>query len=822
MGTEKGSMVCWDILVSGLILAGVCFPPAVQGSVARPSDSMGEPRRVAPGQILGTVRINGWDGDAFGIKVFAIPGDLASPRGTELAPGARPKRRSAVLRSTAEENVFTFKLRGLKRYRPYRLGVEYPPNPVQPKVFWRGPMGGIALSGGPAVAMELFVARTELEIRDAHGNWVGADELRFEDPESASRILRWKSSISGIVGAELQVSTRAFPTRGDFGPCDEPEEGIIYREQLQLRGAEWQEIGPLDFGQILLPERTSPPREGSLLGSTPSLDVTGAAQASNVSSVTERDLHMLWMGAPLYIRVVPLTQRGPACEARKDGVHGWVILARPPKADQHDTEPEPSPHIEPWAQNYTPPVLQKLGDGQIHPTMKGDSAYYVTKEHKLPPCRTWEYGHGKGLCSFLKWPGVSWKYNELTKQWQIVSQYDALGQVMVDGLTWVQPSQVLHRGDVFAFQWHYSSGSCSGWCMVGEVFGGLVTATYNGLGDFATYWANAFESIKDGVAEVVADVVTFLPVIGDACNLVTSCKNVIKFGIETGLASMGLPPSLPNWNELKQQGIDYLAAEIATEMASATGLPEEVTQLAADQAMDLAKEMAQKTLDAMTENQGSKNPGYDWVLPYMGMDPGVWTIWIKKREGIHLMSNLYLKTRGFAIFFDLSTNPNPFIEDLYVPGQIHVPTEFPASNIIMLPVVLQPDLSHIPPPKCLQSPGYSVSCTPNPNVFDIPLCLTSDGYNPFKPIKCSLWSNYIGVYYRDHWIEHRFQTYHQNCFYLNAKAGTVSTQDLIKQLIDPLLDPWLPYYPPFHDLAAIKADQGAFWTEPFHVGPGCE
>lgn len=823
MRTRKTLLQFLAVAVGVFVFAAISLAHAATSAEEIPN-SPRKSLKVRPSEIRGTIMINGWTGDASNIRVYAIPGDVVSPDGTQPERHRPSRERTAVPKRTSDPNLFTFSIKGLVPRRAYRLGIKLPLDSTGPKVFWRGLMGGIAMSGAPPVAVEGFVARTEVEILDKDGNWVGADNLQFNDPETALRTLRWRSSIPGTVAGELQISTRAFPIKGEFGPCDEPEEGIIYRRELPVgRSGEWLELDSLDFAQILRQGRRVP-ADGLTTVSFTGDEITTMASPADVSAISERDLQMLSMGAPLYLRIVPITGRGRACDAKKDGVHGWVILAKLPKSVLENSEPPPSPapaDIEPFFQLYTPPVLRKFPDGQVHPTMKGDSTYYVIKDHRLPPCRSWEYGHsGKWPCAFYSWPGATWKYNELTQKWYLVNQYDPLGQIMLDSLTWVQPNQLFKKGDVFTFVWVYSSGSCSGFCLVGEVFTGLVTAAVNGFGDFVTYLAESFESIKDGVATVVADVITFLPVIGDACNLVTSCKNVIKFGIETGLASMGLPPSLPNWEELKAQGMDYLAAEIATEMASATGLPEEVTKLGADATMQLAKDMAQKTIDAMTKNRGSGNgEGYDWVLPYTGMDPAVWKIWIKKKEGVNLPSNLYLRTKGLANFFDLFASPNPFSDNLYVPAEVHLPTEFPSSNVVMVPIVLQPDFSTIPPPKCF---GYPVACVPSPNnIFNIPLCYYN--FNPSKPVDCKFFgSNYLGVYYRDHWIDNRLDTF-SSCLYLQASAGTKksSFDDFIKQLTDPLFDPWLPYYPPFYDFAAIKAKELAVWAEPFYWAPEC-
>jgi hypothetical protein len=825
-------------LILVVVLVAISFAPAIAQTdvpaVTGAAEEIRPGRRapeVLPSEITGTVRLNGWTGDASQITVHAIPGGIESPDRTRIAPDPRATERTAPLTPTGAPNEFKFSIKGLHPFASYRLGIEFPPD-RQAKVFWRGLMGGIATAGRPPVALEGFIARTEVEIRDRQGNWVGADDLQFNNPETALRTLRWKSTIPGTVGGELQISTRKFPIKGEFGSCDEPATGLIYRQQFPSRDGDWQEIGALDFGQILRAAgRTSPPTDDRppgtsdvIPGGSSPADSGSPGAPSDTSTISFRDLQMLAMGAPLYLRVVPVTERGRACNIREDGVHGWVILAKLhlPDLDLEPPPPPPTPHLEPVAQWYIPPQYPELKSAR-HPNMGGDSAYYVIKDHKLPPCKSWEHGT-KPQCPST-WN--SWWWNEQANQWWLGNSYDPLGQILVDsGNASLAPNTVLYTGTRFYYIIIVTkTGSCSGWCVVGEVFTGLVTAAVTGIGNLVTYGAEAFESIKDGVATVVADVVSALPVIGAACNAVVSCKDVIKGGIEIGLASMGLPPSLPNWNELKNQGMDYLAAEIASEMASSTGLPPEVTQLAADQTMNLAKDMADKTIKMMTANQGSENgPQYDWVLPYSGIDPAVWTILVKKKANLNLMSNLYLRTRGFAIFDDPLTSANPFLDNLYLPGEVHVPTEFPASNIIKMPIVLQPDYSTVPPPKCYQVPGYSITCFPHPNPFNIPVCLTSDGYNPFKPLDCQLWSNYIGVYYRDYWIDQRLDKFDE-CFYLKASAYTrkvSSLEDIISQLTDPLYNPWLPYFPPFHDFASIRATEAAFWFEPFYIAPNCQ
>lgn len=829
---ENGLVRVFFSLAPVLVLMAICPAYAVAAAQEQPPDLASSAPEVHPSEIAGTIRINGWTGDASQIRVYTMPGAVVPRDGRQRVRGPLVVERSATLTRTDTPNEFRFSIKRLNPHTTYRIGIEFPPNPVLPKVFWRGLMGGIAISGGPPVALEGFVACTQVEILDSQRNWVGADDLQFTNPETAVRSLRWRSTLAGVVAGELQISTRAFPIKGAIDPCAEPVGSIIYRQQLPGRGGDWQETGPLDFAQILRPGRTLPPTDQARPGilpmgqtasdSSPTDDRTRAEQPSDVSPISDRDLSMLDNGAPLYVRVVPILEGGSrACNVTEQGVHGWVILAKLKTLDFEIPGSEPvEPNIEAVFQNYTPPRFPDL-ESERHPNMSGDSGYYVIKDHKLPPCRSADYACRQLLAKstgLSPW-AFSWKYSDWIGQWYLVNEYDLFGQALVDNDKNLSPNMILPKGTKFHFiMWVTKTSSCSGLCVLGEVFSNLVTGAINGFGDFLTYVAEGYESIKEGVITVVADVVTNLPGIGDACNLVTKCEDVIRFGVETGLASMGLPPSLPNWNEIKDQGMEYLAAEIASEMASTTGLPQEVAQLAADETMNLARDMAQKTIDAMTRNQGSENgPQYDWVLPYMGMDPAVWTIWVKKKEGVNLPSNLYLRTRGDASFLDLHLSANPFGASLYIPGQVHVPTEFPTnafpqfSNIIKIPIVLQPDFSTIPPPKCYQIPGYSITCLPNPNWLNIPQCATSNG-SGLVTVNCEFlgWSNYIGVYYRDYWIENRLDTYGlSDCFWLKARADTN------------VLGLWLPYSPPFHAFAAIPADEELPWDEPFYVGPGC-
>lgn len=98
----------------------------------------------------------------------------------------------------------------------------------------------------------------------------------------------------------------------------------------------------------------------------------------------------------------------------------------------------------------------------------------------------------------------------------------------------------------------------------------LCPETYKGIGEAAWYesfwdfvkgavnWiSKAYESLKQAIVDVVGSIV---------CGGDETCKDVLMMGLNAGLAALGVPPSLPNFDQLMDQGLDYLAAEIASEI----------------------------------------------------------------------------------------------------------------------------------------------------------------------------------------------------------------------------------------------------------------
>jgi len=122
--------------------------------------------------------------------------------------------------------------------------------------------------------------------------------------------------------------------------------------------------------------------------------------------------------------------------------------------------------------------------------------------------------------------------------------------------------------------------------------------TYSGQGEEAWYesfW-NFATSGLDWVSEAYNDLkeAAVNTVAGVACGGNEDCRTAIAAGLDIGLAAMGVPPSIPNFDALTEQGFDYLAGEIAAQ----AGCPDAV-----------CREAIKDKLREALETNKSTNPG---------------------------------------------------------------------------------------------------------------------------------------------------------------------------------------------------------------------
>jgi hypothetical protein len=718
---------------------------------------------VLPPEIVGMVRLRGCTADAAGLELIARALTFVAPGRSRFVPGPNGAPHIARFEPTMDPRVVSFSILGLHPGGLYRLGVRS--NDACGKIFWRGPFEGLAVAGGPSVSLEGLAARTTVEVlQRGEDQWLGTDGLLLLNHDASRRRLRWRSTLPGVVGGELQVSLTRFPTGERTAPCLEPADGIVYRRDVPASDGGWVGIGPVDFAQILSPRRA------------PEIDVTSETR------VTTETFRSLVSGAPIYVRVVPITATGPACDTDEDGVAGWVLLGNVP--DQEVAIPGgplPAGHLGAGDGNsYAPPYTG--GEAEGHPTYD-ELAFKIIKSHKLPA--TTCDGSFSGIA---------------------LLQEDPLGCLIVNA-GWREPGSVIDGG-WFYFTPASSSGGGGGLDPIGDITNAVTsfaTGFVSAAGLLVDTASEAFEEIKAEAAKVALKVISLVPGAQDACDALakytpTSCKSLIETGITLALASVGIPPSIPNWDELQKQGIKYAASEIATEIADETGgvVPQEVSQ-------EVLEQMAQKALEEMSTDRGGPGSQYDWVIRYPGFEPAALTVSLRRTGTDPLPPRL-----------ELAWPKTP----LFRGGWFDVPRVFVGGDELKIPIVLDPNLDSIPAPHCFSSPYQD----PFAQCFGLlppgspPICEGKGNIGAEKPNQvydCSI-SNYPAIYYRDRWVQERLNAV-SGCTGVAAstKILDVATNPFDQFSFDISLDP-----PPldwrYLLFASVRPRIGAIWDGPLY------
>jgi len=127
---------------------------------------------------------------------------------------------------------------------------------------------------------------------------------------------------------------------------------------------------------------------------------------------------------------------------------------------------------------------------------------------------------------------------------------------------------------------------------IGDAIGGVV-----GFFEDAVNWvATAYQDIKDTAIDVVA---SSIPGCGG------TCRDVLSYGLDTGLAACGLPPDLPNFDELVEMGKGNLAATLVAQ-AGLSDVPF---------SEELAREMMDKVTEQATRAANTGPGGTQFLRP---------------------------------------------------------------------------------------------------------------------------------------------------------------------------------------------------------------
>lgn len=134
--------------------------------------------------------------------------------------------------------------------------------------------------------------------------------------------------------------------------------------------------------------------------------------------------------------------------------------------------------------------------------------------------------------------------------------------------------------------------------------------------DFVEFVFDAWDWVGDrydDLVELAVDVVLYATPLGQQCKAFSAlvsevgiegteeaCTTGARVAVKAGMTALGLPPTIPSYNELVDQGVDYAVELAADEFEAQTGIPcvgpcEDAFRLAMEKAADNVKRQPDRT-----------------------------------------------------------------------------------------------------------------------------------------------------------------------------------------------------------------------------------
>jgi hypothetical protein len=579
----------------------------------------------APPVIEGTVRISGCR--------------VAAP---DLMVRARPLRGPAdwsgevrVLRADTGETAGSFRFRfdALAAGVPYRIGVKVlgPSAQTCQRLAWSVDRDPLALPGDAPLHFSGFAVRSSLEVL-ATTEGRRAPEVPTDIEGDVREHLRpelW-------VGADVlnfrdpAKAVRRFRWRSDLPGVDGGRLQIALRPFPRINARSYDPCATGANSGVIRQADFDAVRGGwTMLPAVDFHDLLMPADPDGSTLTDSGTLAKLDLGMPIYVRVVPKVAGRMLCDPEEGGTPPEALLAGlvaslagPPAGESK---------LRLGTVFYTAPDLGK----QPFP---GEVCYRVTRPHPL---------------AFL------------VSSWDTSAYLFGKDEDISDG--------VIREGASFCIP---APSDDDGWFdSVVDSFGSVLSGIVDGLGKLVNFTSNLWEEIQDEAVKVVGKAITETGIVN--CGEGSDCARALETGLEIALASMGVPPSLPNFDQLVDMGVDYVAVQIASE----AGIPDEVANYASDKAQEFVK----KAAAGMKANQAV--PGLpDWLVPDLHFRHAFLTMELYGR-GVQFP---YLSRPGII------RNNSPIYPGAFIPLPQRLPA--PGEKPILFPMVLPPNLDGLPDP----------------------------------------------------------------------------------------------------------------------------
>ena len=561
--------------------------------------------------------------------------------------------------TTSDPHVFTFRAAGLQLGRVYAVQTGVVPRSCGKLIVQAENLGFAVAGEGAAVTLTAYAVQTQFDVlaqpnsRRRAATWVPAEGVDLRTPGGATRRVRFSSGLSGVTGYQLQVSTNPFPKS--------PRQ-ISNSCEEPSTGIFYRELVPVG-------SREGGRTRGNNVETIVDFHqlINSGSSSDGTALLSDADRLMVNRGAPLHVRAIPVTADGFACETTTVGLNPEIVIAQQP------------PELVDVVFSLAPPV-------KVVPFIYNRPIF--------------DFSQGSKPCALVI------RTHDI---------YVGLGADLWDLAHWATYKKATAEiGDKFCIS---SSGSSdAAWY---EQAVSIVTDVFSGVFDGASWVVNnaakLWDDAKALAVQVAAEAISATGLVD--CANSALCKQALEMALTYAMASMGVPPSLPNFDQLMNEGVDYIAARAASEV----GIPPELAEEVADRAYELAKNEIEKAGQKRTV---AGVPS--WIVPDLGWQYGKATISLV-RTGANVARPETFILQGNRLFLGTEFNiPSRW------PGQL--PGD-PERTQLAVPVTLAPDVSVVG--------GLPLWALTDPNPLTIPLYYKEQWDIFFYGAGCEHWKGIV-------------------------------------------------------------------------------